>query len=169
MNPLELELTVERVDESANALIANLFNFYLHDMAEWFIFDVGADGTYGYDLQPHWQRGEEFYIARCGGQLAGFALVGSADPWIATRGGYDVVEFFVIRRYRHTGIAEAFAREIWDMHRGPWVVRVFRGNLPAIPFWRKAVSHYTREAHTEEHRIVNDKPWSFFHFDNRAL
>ena len=42
----KLELTVERIDESSNALITNLFDLYMHDMAEWFLFDTEEDGRY---------------------------------------------------------------------------------------------------------------------------
>ena len=162
------DLTVERIDESSNALITNLFKYYLHDMAEWFLFDIAEDGSYSYDLSEHWQRGEEAYIARCAGKLAGFALVGSAKPYLTDGDGYDVVEFFVIRRYRHSGFAEEFARAIWAMHKGQWLVRVYQGNAPAIPFWRKSISRYTQGRQIEERRDVNGKAWSYFHFDNGA-
>ena len=70
-----LNLTVERIDASADALITNLFDLYLHDMAEWFLFDIGDEGRFRYDMSKHWARGDEVYIARCDGKLAGFALV----------------------------------------------------------------------------------------------
>ena len=50
----KLDLTVERIDESSNALITNLFEYYLHDMAEWFLFDTGDDGQLSYDMSKHW-------------------------------------------------------------------------------------------------------------------
>jgi predicted acetyltransferase len=162
----ELDLTVERIDASSNALIVNLFEYYLHDMAEWFLFDVGDDGRFSYDMSKHWERGDEIYIARYAGKLAGFAIVGSAKPFLPDGDGHDVEEFFVIRRYRHTGAGEVLARRIWEMHPGQWLVRVYEGNLPAIPFWRKIISRHTHDRQIEERRIVNGKAWSYFHFKN---
>ena len=162
----KLELTVERIDESSNALIANLFNLYMHDMAEWFLFDTEEDGRYGYDMAKHWARGDEIYIARCAGKLAGFTIVSSAKPFLNGGDGLDVEEFFLIRRYRHTGAGETLARAIWDKHPGQWLVRVYEGNLPAIPFWRKIISRYTHDRQIEERRIVNGKAWAYFHFKN---
>ena len=107
----KLELTVERIDESSNALITNLFNLYMHDMAEWFLFDTEEDGRYGYDMAKHWARGDEIYIARCAGKLAGFTIVSSAKPFLNGGDGLDVEEFFLIRRYRHTGAGETLARD----------------------------------------------------------
>ena len=54
------------------------------------------------------------------------------------------------------------------MHPGQWLVRVYERNLPAIPFWRKAISSYTQDRQIEERRSVNGKPRSFFHFKNNA-
>lgn len=162
----KLDLTVQRIDAAQNALITNLFEYYMHDMAEWFLFDADDDGRYSYDMSKHWQRGDEVYIARCAGKLAGFALVSSAKPYLNGGDGFDVEEFFVIRRYRHTGAGDALAKTIWGMHAGQWLVRVYEGNLPAIPFWRKIISRYTNDRQVEERRIVNGKAWSYFHFDN---
>jgi len=162
----KLELTVERIDESSNALITNLFNLYMHDMAEWFLFDTEEDGRYGYDMSKHWAREDEIYIARCAGKLAGFTIVSSAKPFLNGGDGLDVEEFFLIRRYRHTGAGETLARAIWDKHPGQWLVRVYEGNLPAIPFWRKIISRYTHDRQIEERRIVNGKAWAYFHFKN---
>ena len=136
---------MERIDKSSNAIISNLFEYYLHDMAEWFRFDTGDDGRYHYDMAPHWQRGDEVYLLRCGGKLAGFALVTSAKPGQRSGRAYDVEEFFVVRRYRHTGAGDALAKTIWAIHPGQWLVRVYEGNVPAIPFWRKIISRYAND------------------------
>jgi predicted acetyltransferase len=164
----KLDLTVQRIDASSNALIANLFNLYMHDMAEWFRFDVEDDGRYAYDMSKHWDRDDLIYVARCGGKLAGFVVVSSAKPFLSEGDGLDVEEFFVIRRYRHTGAGEALAKTIWQMHPGQWLVRVYEGNLPAIPFWRKIIARYTHDRQIEERRIVNGKAWAYFHFKSRA-
>ncbi len=162
-----IDLTVERIDETSDALITNLFNHYLHDMAEWFLFDTDDDGTYSYDMAPHWQRGDEVYIARCAGKLAGFALVTSAKPFLDGGVGYDVEEFFVVRRYRRAGAGEALAKAIWAIHPGQWLVRVYEGNLPAVPFWRKIIARYTNNTQIEERRITaNGRAWSYFHFES---
>jgi predicted acetyltransferase len=164
----QINLTVERIDASADALITNLFDLYLHDMAEWFLFDIGDEGRFRYDMSRHWARGDEVYIARCGGKLAGFALVTLAKNIVPDSEGYDVEEFFVVRRYRHTGAGEALAKVIWGLHRGQWLVRVYEGNLPAIPFWRKIIARYTNDRQIEERRIVNNKAWAYFHFNNNV-
>lgn len=159
-------LTVTRVGPEANAIIENLFEHYLHDMAEWFRFDTGPDGRYGYDMAKHWARGDRVYLARVGDALAGFALVGPTMPHIDDPLAYDVDEFFVIRRYRRAHVGERLARTIWDAERGQWLVRVFEGNKPAVPFWRDIVGRYTNQNYVETRTFHNAKWWAFFTFRN---
>jgi len=67
-----------------------------------------------------------------------------------------------------TGAGDALAKTIWAMHPGQWLVRVYEGNVPAIPFWRKIISRYANDRQIEERRIVNGKAWSFFQFKSDA-
>ncbi|NJN50905.1 MAG: hypothetical protein HC809_03095 [Gammaproteobacteria bacterium] len=71
----------------------------------------------------------------------------------------------MVRRHRRSGVGQAFAAHVWDLYRSPWVVRVFQGNLPAVPFWRGAVARYTDGSSREEVREVNGRKWSYFLFD----
>jgi predicted acetyltransferase len=135
-------------------------------MAEWFRFDTDADGRYAYDMTRHWERGDRAYLARVDGVLAGFALVGPAPAWLADPTACDVEEFFVIRRHRHSGVADRLARTIWDAEPGRWRVRVFEGNVPAVPFWRRIIGAYTNHTHTEERLFNNDRHWVVFAFSN---
>jgi predicted acetyltransferase len=164
----QFDLSIARIGQEAAPILENLFEFYLHDMAEWFRFDVGADGRYGYDLSRHWERGDKIYLARVGGAPAGFALVGPAPEWLNDPTARDVEEFFVVRRHRHSGLADTLARTIWDAEPGRWRVRVFEGNVPAVPFWRRIVGEYTAGNFTEQRLPNNNRQWAVFGFDNGA-
>ena len=143
-------------------VLANLFELYLHDMAEWFGFDLAADGRYGYELTP----GKATYLIRVDGALAGFALTHSAAPWLDESDSMDIAEFFIVRRFRRHGLGAQAAGWLWDRHPARWLVRVYEANLPAVPFWRGAIAAYTNQAFTEERCIIEDKPWRFFSFDS---
>jgi predicted acetyltransferase len=159
-------LEVTRVGRDANTIVTNLFEFYMHDMAEWFRFDTDVDGKYHYDLDRHWDRGDRFYLARVDGALAGFAVVGPPLPFIEDPNARDINEFFVLRRYRRERIGEHLARAVWDAEPADWLVRVFEGNRPAVPFWRGAIARYTDDRYVEERRFHNEKWWAFFTFSN---
>jgi predicted acetyltransferase len=159
-------ITITRVGPESNTVVTNLFEHYLYDMAEWFLFDTGPDGLYHYDMARHWARGDRVYLARVGEAPAGFAVVGPAPEWLEDPTARDVEEFFVVRRHRHAGVADLLARTIWDAERGRWRVRVFEGNVPAVPFWRRIVGEYTNRTYTEERRFNNGRHWVVFGFSN---
>lgn len=151
------------LEPAQDAVLANLFELYLHDMAEWFGFDLKADGRYGYELTS----GKTAYLIRVDGALAGFALTHSAAPWLDEPDSMDVAEFFIVRRFRRHGLGAQVAGWLWDHHPARWLVRVYQANLPAVPFWRGTIAAYTNQAFTEERRIIDDKPWRFFAFDSQ--
>lgn len=157
-------LSIARVGPDSEVLLRNLFEHYIHDMSEWLQLDTEPDGSYSYDTSKLWTRGFEVYLAKAGESIAGFAVVGPADDWLGEIGAHDVHEFFVLRRFRRTGAGRRLAGYVWNQHSGAWLVRVYEGNRPAVPFWRSAIASYTNGAFREELRTVKDKDWRFFQF-----
>lgn len=156
---------VVRSDQSSDSTLRNLFEFYLHDLAEWFKFDQLPDGRYTESTERYWQDGHHVYLLHADGIPVGFALIGPADESLPGSSGMDMNEFFLVRRHRRGGVAKAFARHVWQLHPGPWLIRVYRANEPALPFWRKVISQHTAGNYVEETREKNGNPWSYFSFD----
>jgi predicted acetyltransferase len=103
---LPFNLSISKVGPEAEKVLRNLFEHYLHDMSEWFEINTKADGSYSYDTASIWKDGYDAYLAKIGDSITGFALVGSAAEWLGDIGGYDVHEFFVLRRFRRNGIGQ---------------------------------------------------------------
>lgn len=160
---LPADFRIAPVDPSAAPTLGNLFEHYLHDMAEWFAFDTEEDGAYGYPVQKFWDDGGVVYFAYTGKVPIGFAIVTAAESPVETS-TLDLKEFFVVRRHRRSGVGGAFAVDVWNRHPGPWLVRVYRGNLPALPFWRGCVAGYSGGRFRELERQSNNKQWSYFTF-----
>jgi predicted acetyltransferase len=157
------DLSIVRIGPESDDILRNLFEHYLHDMSEWFLFDTKADGRYAFDTSIIWERGYAAYLAKVGATIAGFALIGSAAEWLG-EGTHDVDEFFVLRRFRRSGIGEHMAGQLWSERPGEWLVRAFAANAPAVPFWRSAIASYSKGAFREERRMVNGHPWIYFRF-----
>ena len=155
---------IQPLQAAEEAVLGNLFELYLHDMAEWFGFDLGADGRYGYDVTSD----KAAYLVRVDGALAGFALTHSAAPWLDEPDSMDVDEFFIVRRFRRHGLGAQVARWLWAQHPGRWLVRVYEPNVPAVPFWRGTIAAFTNQDFTEERRLIDGKPWRFFTFDSAS-
>ena len=158
------DLVISRIWPESDLVLRNLFEHYIHDMAEWFEIDTKADGSYSYDTSVVWVNGYEAYLAKTGDAIAGFAIVGSAVEWLGDTGAYDMHEFFVIRRFRRNGFGRKMATLLWNEHPGEWLVRVLESNEPAVVFWRTAISAYSGGSYEEERRIVNERRWRFFRF-----
>lgn len=135
------------------AIVRNLFQLYAYDMSEFAGFDVGGEGTFApsQSLWNYWNgeagtgalrwpaewRGLPFLI-RADGNLAGFALVKQLAP-----AAFDMGEFFVLRKYRRTGLGTHVARAMFGRFPGHWEIRQMPPNLAAQVFWRRIVSDYT--------------------------
>ncbi|MFT7652114.1 MAG: putative acetyltransferase [Limisphaerales bacterium] len=153
-------LVVTKADSSDSPLLRNLLNHYVYDMSEWFKFDPDPDGSFSYDLDEFWSSGHHVFIARFGDSPVGVALVQTIDD------EFDLKEFFVLRRYRRSGVGQAFSAEVWDRLPGKWKVRVFTGNKPAVPFWKEVVSEYTHNKYSEDQLKINGKSWIHFCFQS---
>jgi predicted acetyltransferase len=157
-------LSISKIGPESDVLLRNLFEHYMHDMAEWFEIDTKADGSYSYDTSLIWENAYDVYVAKVGDSIAGFAILGSAVEWLGGNGAHDVREFFVIGRFRRRGIGQRMATLLWNERPGEWLVRVLESNAPAVLFWRTAIAAHSRGSYEEEARIVHARPWRFFRF-----
>lgn len=164
-DPSPEALDVRRVDRSQEKVVHNLLEHYCYDMAEWFLLDANEEGNYAYPPEKVWNDDVHVYVAYLGRIPVGFALVGSATGYVGDANAKDLDEFFVVRRHRRSGIGQVLAERVWRLYPGPWLVRVFQGNVPALPFWRRTISAYTGGEFREEVRQVSDRAWSYFTFD----
>jgi predicted acetyltransferase len=151
-------LLISKIGPESEVVLRNLFEHYIRDMAEWFDVDPKAAGSYS------WENGYDAYLAKIGDSLVGFALVGSAAEWVGDIGAHDVREFFVIRKFRRSGCGRRMATILWNERPGEWLVRVLESNVPALHFWRAAITSHSRGSYEEEGRMVNGRPWRFFRF-----
>ncbi len=160
-------LRIEQVDRTHDRVLRNLFEHYMHDMAEWFGFDSEDDGSYSYPTGNVWDQGSDVFIAYAGTKPVAFALVDDAATRVPGSGGRDLKEFFVVRRHRRSAVGTTVARRVWDTYPGPWLVRVYRPNKPAVPFWRQVISDYTGGQFNEHLHIMDDgREWCYFTFAN---
>ena len=94
------------VSEEDRPVLRHLLELYRYDFSEFDDADVGAHGEFGYRYLDHYWTDPERrpLLFRTAGRWSGFALVRTGDP-------NDMAEFFVLRKYRRTGVgSEAAAR-----------------------------------------------------------
>jgi predicted acetyltransferase len=156
--------------EQAPAL-ESLFELYAHDLSAAFALEVGEDGRFGAGrLARYWREPEGCFpfLIRVGGALAGFALATRGSPATSDPTDLDVAEFFVLRRYRRSGVGRRAAGALWDRTPGHWIVRVAERNHDARPFWTRTISDYAQQRFTEAQAIIGDRSWTVFQFDSSS-
>ena len=138
-----VEVQAALVDDKS--VVRRLLELYAHDFSELTGADVDEGGAYGYDrLDAYWTEPERHpFLIRVDDRIAGFALVRSGLP-------HDMAEFFVMRKYRRSGVGGEAARAVFAMFPGEWQVRQIRENEAAIKFWRAAIPvPYTEDTNDE--------------------
>ena len=128
----EVEIVAASVADKS--VVRNLLELYLHDFSEMTRSDVDEHGRFGYAYLDHYwtEPGRHPFLIRADGGLAGFALVRSGTP-------HDMTEFFVLRKYRRSGVGLLAARALFAMFPGEWQVRQMTANTGATAFWRRAI------------------------------
>jgi predicted acetyltransferase len=167
-----MDVVLDVAAPSDAGLLANLLELYIHDLSEAFPdIELGPDGRFGYDPLPlYWSEPERRFpfLIRYGTRVAGFVLVSRGSPASDDPHVFDVAEFFVMRRHRHSGVGRRAAFLLWDRFPGQWIVRVSVGNRGAVPFWAGVVAEYTRGTATEFERPGDPNPWRVFSFESPA-
>ncbi|WP_309092626.1 GNAT family N-acetyltransferase [Phenylobacterium sp.] len=134
---VRLESAVDR-----RATIENLFQFYVHDFAEFWEsrrVDLDSDGRFpAYPpLSAYWvEPGAEPLLVTADGRLAGFVLVNRRS-----RSGrpcdFNMDDFWIARHYRREGVGRVAAGLAMRARPGLWEIAIARWNLPAQAFWRR--------------------------------
>jgi predicted acetyltransferase len=148
---LESMIALSPATKADRIALDNLMQFYVYDWSEIRPLDVAGDGRFEpYPTEAYWD--DEWHhplLLRVGGNLAGFALIAGRSRLTGAPNVFDMAEFFVMRRYRGSGIGLAAAAAAFDRFRGPWEIRQRDENTGATAFWRKAVDRYTRGRYRE--------------------
>ena len=164
------EVVLEPATSTDAELLSNLLELYIHDLSAAFPdIELGADGRFGYSaLALYWSQPERRFpfLIKCGARVAGFALVTRGSPATDDPQVFDVAEFFVLRRYRRSGVGRRAATLLWKRLPGKWIVRVFEGNPGAVPFWSRVIEEFTGRAATVLKRPSHPPAWRVFSFES---
>lgn len=171
-DPSPAGVTVSPAALSDAHLLENLLELYIHDLSAIFPdIPLGPDGRFGYRQLPrYWtEPGRRFpFLIRVGTRVAGFALVtrGIQDP--DDGDGYDMAEFFVLRRDRRSRVGREAAMLLWAGLPGRWTVRVSQGNRMALPFWSAVTAAFTGGTAVETVREGVPYPWRVYSFVSQS-
>jgi predicted acetyltransferase len=148
-----MNIKIKQAVLNEKEIIKNLMQFYFYDFSEFVEAHVEENGqfaAYPY-LDDYWNEPTRFpYLVELEGKLAGFALVRLIEE--NEQRYFSIAEFFVMKKYRRSGVGNFLAKEVFSLHQGQWEVFQMEKNIPAQHFWRKVISNYTSGEYTEQIR-----------------
>jgi predicted acetyltransferase len=122
--------------------VQQMLELYQYELSDIWPQELDGEGRYGYDLSRHIEGLRSFaYVALESGHFAGVALV--APACVTRTEGLWMEQFFILKKYRRSGIGNALARHVLASHGGPWEIGEMPANLAAQAFWRKAIAEVT--------------------------
>ncbi|MBX4149274.1 GNAT family N-acetyltransferase [Paenibacillus lautus] len=155
---------IELVPKRKQAVIVNLMQLYLYDFTKYLDISVNDQGLFlPYpDLDEFWKKRERKYpyLITFDQRPAGFALIERMDD--ALDADYYITEFFVMQKYRRTGLGTWAATRLFDHFQGRWKVTQISSNIPAQAFWRKVIEAYTGGRYEEYIDPVRHNPSQYF-------
>ncbi|MET3544304.1 putative acetyltransferase [Paenibacillus favisporus] len=147
-----MEFRLDLVPHKRRQVIYNLMQLYMYDFSRYQDIVVDDNGKFPEypGIDEYWRRGtgKHAFLISYDKVPAGFALVDRLyDP---IEGDFYMTEFFIMQKYRRTGMGTWAAKALFDRFKGRWKVTQIKNNLPAQAFWRKVIGSYTNERYSEK-------------------
>ena len=114
-----MSLQVEPAALADKTIIRRLLELYFYDATEFTGGDLNPHGEFGYRYLDHYWSNDvppaRFpFLFRVDGQIAGFAFVRISENI------YSMAEFFILRKYRRSGLGTAAALDLFARFPGSW-------------------------------------------------
>jgi predicted acetyltransferase len=142
-------------------ILRNMLEIYFHDLSIIDNLELNEAGLYGYKyLDYYWtEQGRFPYIITADGHLAGFSLIKNTE---ADTAAFEVAEFFILKKYRNSGVGKALMDRMFSLHKGNWTIDTSMNNTIAQHFWRNIVNSASNGRYEES--TIEDGTrlkWSF--------
>ncbi|UNK20900.1 GNAT family N-acetyltransferase [Paenibacillus sp. N3/727] len=162
---------ISLVPVKQKAVIEHLMQFYLYDFTQFLDIDVNDEGRFAPypGLDDYWIKRETCYpyMITYHNKPVGFALVDRMDD--PAEADFYLCEFFVMKKYRRSGLGTWAAHQLFDRLRGRWKVTQISTNTPAQAFWRKTIGAYTGNRYEERVDPERGNPSQYFSSEINSL
>jgi predicted acetyltransferase len=156
-------VVLEEVTPETRPTLEALFVFYFNEMAAWdpgiVVSEHGMPVWHDFANKPGfvpprtlaeaakanwWIRDEcAAYLIRCNGTVAGFTFVLSGHSILPADVDHELMDFYVMPKFRRSRVGEQAAKLALDTRRGNWIVYQLEHNRAARAFWQKVIGEYT--------------------------
>lgn len=150
-----MNFSLDAASAADATVLQNLFQLYTHDFSEFWAGtskgELMANGRFpDYPLDPYFDApGKSAFLCKADGNLAGFALVDDTSH-SAIPADHSIAQFFILRKYRRSGLGLLAAQHLFQRYPGTWEVAVARKNTLALRFWREVIARFAAEGSLSE-------------------
>lgn len=141
-----MKVKIVEVPISQKQVLINLLEKYLYEFSQWNKIDVNEDGNYGYDyIDCYFTEAKRHpYFITVDDKLAGFVMVSDYPEAPEEETDYCLSEFFVLHKYRKSGVGRIAVNLVLDKYHGRWQLKRHPHNLASVEFWNRVISEYTK-------------------------
>ncbi len=165
---MNVELVVAKISDREK--IDNLFHYYVYDMSEFMGWAPTVTGKYKVNasqLDVYWQRSDHYpFLIYCDGELAGFSLL---RRYPSDRRLFDIGQFFVLRKFKGTGVGKKAFKLSIGKFPGRWLTRVLNENTAAFNFWQSVISDLTGGSFQITEEVDIDLKMTFIRYGSPAV
>jgi predicted acetyltransferase len=138
-----VELKQVTIDEKE--ILRNLLEKYDYEFSQWDKRDVNKLGLFGYKyLDYYWTEDKRWaYFILVDDKIAGFAMVIDLPEVDDRETDFQMAEFFVLYKYRQSGVGRQAFYKVLDIHKGKWQLKRHPANIASVHFWDKVINEYT--------------------------
>jgi predicted acetyltransferase len=152
----QAEIVVRKAEQEDRLPLYRMLELYQHDLSDIWDQDLDRHGEYGYSLDRFWRDKDcHPFLVLVDGKYAGFALVDSSVK--IGESGQWMDQFFVMKKYRASGVGKTLAKQVFAALPGKWEVGQMANNMAAQAFWRTVIEQETG-GHFSEH-ILTEGWW----------
>jgi predicted acetyltransferase len=140
-----MEVKLYQVQLEDREILANLLEKYDYEFSQYDNRDVNKLGLYGYPyLDSYWLDDDRYaYFIKVDDKLAGFIMVNNYQPEGAMKTDFQIAEFFVLFKYRRSGVGKQAFYSVLDKHKGRCGLGWHPKNIASAQFWEKSINEYT--------------------------
>jgi len=154
-------------------ILANLLEKYDYEFSQYDKRGVNKLGLFGYPyLDFYWTDDDRWaYLIYADNELAGFIMVFNYREERSRETDFQIAEFFVIYKYRRSGVGKQAFFQVLDKHRGRWGLGTHPENITAMTFWENSIDEYTKGQYEKcssypKAAYPDGSPVNLFYFDN---
>jgi len=139
-------VTLRKVELDEKQILANLLEKYDYEFSQYTGADINKLGLFGYSYLDHYwtDEGQRWaYFIEVDGKLAGFVMVKKHFSAEGREIDFCMAEFFVVYKYRGTGVAKKAFFDTLKLHKGRWELYYTPKNITSARFWHKTINEYT--------------------------